>query len=225
MIRTVEFISFHETGAIMSLSRIFIISLFLFSSIAMTACTAPGVIAGSGAAVGIAAAKEGGIRNSIRDQAIELEISDLWFKKDLDMFSRLNITVYDGRVMLTGVVKNADDRVEAVRLAWKAEHVTQVINEIQIREEGRGWSAFAKDGWIKAQLRSKITFDKKIQSINYSIEVVEGVVYLIGVGQDQAEVDLVIDHARNIAHVTQVVSYVRLRGDIPPNLQTNTDTE
>ena len=135
------------------------------------------------------------------------------------MFSKLNLTVQDGHVLITGIVDNPDMRVEAVRLAWQADGVSRVINEIQIKEE-RSWATFARDNWITTQLRGKITFDKNIQSINYSIDTVEGVVYLMGVGQDQAEIDRVIDHARNIAYVTQVVSYVRVRGDTPENIQT-----
>ena len=95
-----------------------------------------------------------------------------------------------------------------------------MINEIQVRDEPRSWTQYGRDTWITTQLRGYITFDKHIQSINYSIDTVNGVVYLMGVGQDQAEIDRVIDHARNTAYVTQVISYVRLRGETPPNLQT-----
>lgn len=196
----------------------------LLSASALSGCTAAGVAAGTGATVGIAAAREGGVKNAVQDTTIRLNISDLWFKYDLQTFSRLNLIVEDGRVLITGVVDDADDRVEAVRLAWQVNGVTQVINEIQIKEQGRSLMTYAKDNWITTQLRAKITMDKLISSINYSIDTIEGVVYLIGVGQDQPEVDRVIDHARNIAGVTQVVNYVRLRGETPPNLRTPTDT-
>lgn len=199
-----------------------LVALLLCAS-SLSACTAVGVAAGTGATVGIAATKEGGVKNAMKDTTIKLQISDYWFKYDLEMFSRLNLTVEDGRVLLTGVVKEADDRVEAVRLAWQADGVTQVINEIQIKNQGRSLVTYAQDNWITTQLRTKITLDKLVGSINYSIDTIEGVIYLIGVGQDQAEVDRVIDHARNIAGVTQVVNYVRLRGENPPNLRTPTN--
>ncbi len=187
---------------------------------ALQGCSPVGAAIGGGAILGTAAAQEGGLKNVARDTAIRLEISDLWFKKDLQIFSRLSLTVQDGRVLITGIVDNPDHRVEAVRLAWKAAGVTQVINEIQVRDEPRSWAQYARDTWITTQLRGYLTFDKYIQSINYSIDTVNGVVYLMGVGQDQAEIDRVVDHARNTAYVTQVISYVRLRGETPPNLQT-----
>lgn len=189
-------------------------------AVALQGCTATGFAVGAGAATGVAATQEGGLRNAAKDASIRLEISDLWFKKDLKMFSRLNLTVQDGRVLITGIVANPDHRVEAVRLAWQAEYVNQVINEIQVQNEPRSWTSYARDNWITTQLRAKITFDEYVQSINYSIDTVQGVVYLMGVGQDQAEINRVIDHARNIAYVTQVVSYVRLRGENTDNLKT-----
>jgi osmotically-inducible protein OsmY len=42
--------------------------------------------------------------------------------------------------------------------------------------------------------------------------VENGVVYLMGIAQDRAELDRVVDHARNIGLVTKVVSYVRIKG-------------
>ena len=52
----------------------------------------------------------------------------------MNTFTKLNLTVNQGRVLITGIVQNPDDRVEAVRLAWQVEGVTQVINEIRVAE-------------------------------------------------------------------------------------------
>ena len=50
-----------------------------------------------------------------------------------------------------------------------------------------------------------------MRSINYNVDCVGGTIYLIGVAQDQAELERVIDHARDISYVRRVVSYVRLK--------------
>ncbi len=52
--------------------------------------------------------------------------------------------------------------------------------------------------------------------MNYSIETVNGVVYLIGVAQSQEELDRVINHARQISYVRRIVSHVRIKGAPPP---------
>jgi osmotically-inducible protein OsmY len=56
-----------------------------------------------------------------------------------------------------------------------------------------------------------MTFDKKILAINYSIETVNGIVYLIGIAQNQEELDRVIAHARAIDYVRQIKSHVRVK--------------
>ena len=177
----------------------------------LSACTPAGFATGAGAATGIAAAREGGIKSSIRDARINADISDRWFKYDLETFSKLNITVNQGRVLLTGVVQDPEDRVEAVRLAWQVEGVDQVINEIRIANS-EGFSGYIKDTWISARLRTAMTFDKKVQSINYSIDTVQGVVYLMGVAHKEEELEQVKSLARSIPNVRQVVSYVKMAG-------------
>ncbi len=178
-----------------------------------------GLAVGAGAAVGVAAAKEGGIRNSVSDTAIKLQITDLWLKHDASLFRRLSTTVNEGRVLITGTVPTPDARVDAIRLAWQADGVREVINEINV-DKSSGISGYATDAWITGQLKSKLLLDKYIQSINYTVETVNGTVYLMGVAQDQKELDRVINHARTVGRVRNVVSYVRLRGEVPPALQT-----
>ena len=87
-----------------------------------------------------------------------------------------------------------------------------MINEIEVTDEG-GIGAYARDTAIVTELRSKLLFGKDIQSVNYSIESVNGVVYILGVAQDQAELDKAIDIARNVRYVRRVVSHVLMKDD------------
>lgn len=186
-----------------------------FGGVTLSGC-AP-IALGAGAVTGVAAAKEGGITQSTRDAQIELAISDMWFKYDLNTFSKLSLTVEQGRVLITGVVQDPKDRVEAVRLAWQAPHVKQVINEIRVADS-EGIKGYVRDSWITAQLRTAILLDKNIQSINYSIDTVQGTVYLMGVAQNKDELNTVIEHARTTKYVQQVVSYVKMLGEPIENL-------
>lgn len=179
------------------------------STLLLSGCV--GAAVGAGAALGVSAAKEGGLQTSIKDEAIRIKISDLWFKRSTEIFGKLNLTVNQGRVLVTGVVQNPEDRVEAIRLAWQPKGVKQVINEIRVGNSS-SFGSFAQDTWIAGQLRTRLTFEKYVQSINYSIEVVQGTVYLMGVAQDQQELDRTIGIARRIKGVKEVISYVKLAG-------------
>ena len=194
-----------------------LVSLCALLAPALSGCEPISIAAGAGATVGVAAAQEGGIKGATTDAAIRVKITDLWLKHSFDLYRRLSMTVKEGRVLITGTVPNPDLRVDAVRLAWQADGVKQVINEITIDKDS-GIGTFVNDSWITSQIKTYMTFDKYIQSINYSVETVNGTVYVMGIAQDQKELDRVLDYARNTKYVKNVVNYARLRGEVPPGL-------
>lgn len=193
-------------------SKFFYSLAILMSMALLSGCTGLGLATSAGAVGGIAAAREGGLKQSVTDARISLEINDLWFKYDTQAFLKLNLTVEQGRALVTGVVQNPDHRVEAIRLAWQPKGVVQVINEVRV-DKSEGITGFARDSWITGNLRTKLIFDRDVQSINYTIDTVQSTVYLMGIAQDTAELNKVISHARNTGYVKDVISYVKLAGD------------
>lgn len=189
-----------------------LILLSVSSVMVMAACTPLGMATGAAAGVGTAASKEGGIGGAFTDAGIKAKINDAWLQYDIDTFSKLSTTVNQGRVLLTGVVQNPEDRVEAVRLVWQVEGVKQVMNEIRVADS-EGAPGFVRDTWITTRLRTALTFEKNVQSLNYSIDTVQGVVYLMGVAMNQQELDKVLQIARTIPNVKQVVNYVKMVGE------------
>ncbi|HEY8189061.1 MAG TPA: BON domain-containing protein [Micavibrio sp.] len=188
-----------------------VLGFAVIAALAGSGCTPIGLAAGAGATLGVAAAKEGGISSAANDLRIKTVISEKWLSYKVGTFAKLNLTVDQGRVLITGNVQNPDDRVEAVRLAWQVDGVKQVINEIRV-SKSEGVQGFVKDGWITTRLRTAMTFDRDVQSINYSIDTVDGIVYLMGVSRSQAELDRVIALARTIPNVKQVITYTKPLG-------------
>jgi osmotically-inducible protein OsmY len=173
-----------------------------------------GAAVGAGAAVGGAAMQDRGVRGAVTDNGIALEINHYWFQErsNAEIFSSISTQIYEGRVLLTGAVANPDTRAEAVRLAWKASGIREIINEIEVTDAG-GVKAYAKDVWAANELRSRLLFAKGVNSANYTVEVVNGTVYILGVFADQAELDRVLGVARNLANVRRVVSHAIARDD------------
>lgn len=157
----------------------------------------------------VASTEERGLGGAVNDAQIQAEINHLWLQSNIELLEDLDITVDQGRVLLTGKSKNAEQRLEAVRLAWQATGVREVINEIEITDKS-SIKDDARDTWISTQLRSRMLFDKNIASRNYTIDTVNGVVYLMGTARDQAELDRALGHAKAIAYVQRVVSYVKV---------------
>ena len=169
-----------------------------------------GAVIGAGATVGTAAMEERGIAGVTDDAALRIRLNGLFSGKDERLWRKVGLQVYMGRVLLTGAVETEDMRAEAVRLAWSAEGVKEVINEMQIAQSG-GATGFARDTWITTQLKSALLFDKDVSSINYSVESVGGTVYLIGLAQDRAELNRVMNHVRGMSYVKKVVNYVQIK--------------
>ena len=126
------------------------------------------------------------------------------------MATHMSIEVYESRALLTGYARTEQERADAVGLAWKADGVEDVMNEILIGESG-GLGELARDTAITGELKSRLTFDGDVLAVNYAIETVSGVVFLLGIAQDQVELDRVIAQARNVSYVKRVVSYVRVK--------------
>ena len=183
----------------------------LLSLLALTACAAPGIVAGA-ATAGLAVAQERSIGTVIDDTAIELQIQHYLLQASDGLFIRVGIEVHEGRVLLTGVVPTPDDRVEAVRQAWQAKGVLEVINEVQVSDRA-GIVDYLRDVKITSQLRFQMLRDRDISDVNYTVETVNGIVYLMGIAGSRPELDKVTTHARNIAGVQKVISHVRLSGD------------
>lgn len=198
-------------------NRLFLLSFVVSSLFLLSGCA--GLIAGGAAAVGVASVKEGGLRGSANDLRIQTEINDLWLREDFDIFTKLDLTVNQGRVLITGIVQNPEHRVDAVRLAWKVNGVKQVINEIKVADS-TGVTGFLSDAWISARIRSGITIDKDVQNLNYTIDTVDGVVYLMGAAQSREELHRVVERARTTNGVERVVSYVKIVGeDVPTSTE------
>ncbi len=183
-----------------------------FAAVVLGGCA--GAAVGGAAIVGVTVAEERSVGDAIDDTVILASVNHQLFQADIELFRAVGVEVVEGRVLLTGNVAMPDDRVEAVRLAWQVEGVNEVINEIQVTDRG-GIVDYGRDTWISAQLRTKLLLDKEIRAINYNVETVNGVVYMIGIAQDQAELERATNHARTIPNVAKVISHVRLKGAPP----------
>ncbi|MBM3469038.1 MAG: BON domain-containing protein [Alphaproteobacteria bacterium] len=180
-------------------------------AISLSACV-PTVI-GGGAAVGVAATKEKGVTGAWTDTKLSTAIKLALYKKDPELHRVINVNVQNGEVMLTGAVPNEQMHIDAVKIAWEQEGVKRVIDNIG-RAGGASIGTYTKDTWITTQLKSTLMFDSEIKSRNYSIKTVSGQVYLMGIAQDETELEKVINYARNTDGVTKVISYVRMKDEV-----------
>lgn len=172
------------------------------------------VFLGSCAAINVTSSslKEKGIKEAMSDGMIDAAVNKELINHDINMFLNVEIEVVEGRVLLTGSVKKAKYRMDAIKLAWKVLGVREVINEIEVTNKG-GIIRYLNDVKIKTQIRYKIIADKKIRSINYNFESVNGTLYVIGIAQNKKELKRVVNHSNDIKGVIKVVSHVMMKDD------------
>jgi osmotically-inducible protein OsmY len=181
--------------------------LFFILLATLSGCVS--MVVGSAASIGVAGMEERPLKVYAEDIAITAKIRYNLIEASEKFITSVGVAVYEGKALITGVVENEEIRAQALKLIWKTDGVKDVYNELQVGDIRI--RNMMKDGWVTAQLQSKITFDKDVLAINYSIETVSGTVYLIGIAKSQWEVDRVIAHARSLGYVKRVISHVRIK--------------
>ena len=171
------------------------------------------VLLAGGTETAVVAAQERSAGNAVDDAAILLKIKNAYAQKDFDdLLANVEIKVVEGRVLLTGNVEKPDSQIDAVKLAWQVNGVKEVMNEVQVSDKA-GFTNYMQDVWISTQVRTRLLLEKNVHSINYSVITVNQVVYLMGIAQDQDELDRATNVASTTDYVQRVVSYVRLKDD------------
>lgn len=169
------------------------------------------LVIGAGAATGAAVAQERSVGTNLDDKTIRINIEGLLLKEGGAMAKNVGVEVQERRVLLTGAVRTPDDRVKATMIAWRSAGVAEVINEIQVADKS-SLSSLAADSWITTKLRARILADTKVNDLNFTVETVNRIVYLIGLAASQNEMDRVTGYARNISGVEKVVNYAVVKG-------------
>ena len=170
------------------------------------------VIVGAATTTGLAVVEERTVENAVKDLSIQAELNHLFFQDDLALYNDVSLSVVEGRVLLKGSVPTHEDRIRAGSVARQATRVQEVINEVQVTGGG-GILDYAKDRWISILLDSKLLLDLDILSVNYDVSTVNGAVYLLGIAQDEDELEQVKAHARSVDGVKRVVSHVIMKDD------------
>ena len=125
----------------------------------------------------------------------------------------IGIKVIDGRFFLTGKVDNPEEKLQITKMAWETKGTRSVRNDIKIKEKFN-FKASAKDLLITSQLRTAIIFKKKIKSANYSSDTYKKKIYVYGIATTEDERREVINEAKQILDVEDVIASILLIEDL-----------
>ena len=173
-------------------------------------CSPTGTVLGAGARTGLALAEDRPVEEIWGDSLLKVTINKKLLETSFsETFWSLNTTIFEGRVLITGNVKNTTLRDQVSQIVWGVKGVREVLNEIEIQETNNV-TQIARDKFIQTSLQARMLGDKIVSDINYKMIAHNNVLYIIGVAQSQAELEKVVAHARAIRYVKRFVNYIWL---------------
>lgn len=188
--------------------------LTIFMILFVTSCV-PAVVGGV-ASGGKILSQDRTVGEAVSDGTIWTKIRAGFIGNNLDsLVGSVNVTVSEGRVLLTGHVKDDDTLIKIIRVCWDQDGVNEVINELRVDDrKDKNFSEYAKDSWITTRIKAKLLITRHIKSVNYTVETIKQVVYIMGIARTQEELDTVTDTAATVSGVEKVVSYVKIIGSL-----------
>lgn len=195
----------------MSKKKIYLIIIFLCVPYLFSACAQ--VLTGTAAKVITVTKEDRTIGEFVDDALIKTVIKNTYFDQSGNLFFNVDVEVSQGRVLLTGTVENMDLKIEATRIAWGVEDVKTVINELQISNSDNIFN-FADDLVISTKVSGRLILEEEVNSLNYNIETVNKVVYIIGIANSDDEQKKVIDIASDVYGVEGVIDYITLKAPL-----------
>ena len=149
----------------------------------------------------------------IDDSIMHKNLSTRMILKEKSYLLSVNTKVLDGRIFLTGKVDNLEEKLQITKLAWETPGVRSVKNDIRAREKFN-FKQSAKDLLITSQLRTAIIFNKDISATNYQIDTYKKKIYIYGIALTSEERKKVINEAKEILDVEDVIASILLVEDL-----------
>jgi osmotically-inducible protein OsmY len=149
------------------------------------------------------------VGTQIDDSIMQKNLSARIILLDKKYLLSVKSKVLDGRIFLTGKVENPEDKLKLTKMAWETEGVRSVRNDIKVKEDFN-FKQSAKDLLITSQLRTALIIDKQIKSTNYQIDTYKKKIYIYGIAMTSDEKEKVIDEAKQILDVKDVIASILL---------------
>tara|TARA_B100001750_G_C15263712_1_gene473969 strand:- start:37 stop:630 length:594 start_codon:yes stop_codon:yes gene_type:complete len=183
------------------------IILFLFNS-----CIGTGSKGVFGTGVSIALDPRS-IGTQIDDSIMQKNLASRLAVRDKAYILSIKIKVLDGRIFLTGKVDDPEEKLQITKVAWETAGVRSVKNDVKIKEKFN-FKQSAKDLLITSQLRTALILNKKIKATNYNIDTYKKKVFIYGIALTGEEREEVINEAKEILDVKNVIASIFLVEDL-----------
>ena len=188
------------------ITGLFLMILFSF----IYSCSPSGILASSGGTAMVVAEGDRSLGTVVDDATIKVNISAKFLDAGNNLFININTTVLEGRVLLTGLVNNQEERIEAIRLVWEVEGITEIINEIEIGNR-ESIKDYANDLWINTQAKGLAAKTIGLRSVGYNFETIKGKIYVAGITSRPNQLEELVNALKTIKGVKEIINYVIIK--------------
>ena len=185
--------------------------LFLIVILNLQSCAAP-IIGGVSAIAFSSSAQEKGLGTSISDKVIFVKLRNAIFDWDPSVSENVSLSVNNGSILVTGKVKDIDTKFQLTKIIWEINGVKEVNNKVQISDTNN-LKNIAKDLASLGEIKARLMASTKINSLNFSIDVVNNIAYISGVASSEEEISIVTQIAQEAKFIQEVQNFVKLNKD------------
>ena len=153
------------------------------------------------------------IGTQIDDSIMQKNLRAKLILMDSGYLLKVKTKVLDGRIFITGKVDTVEEKLKITKLGWEIKGARSVKNDLKIKEKF-SFRQTAKDVLITSQLRTAIIANKKIKSANYDIDTYKKIIYVYGIAQNEEERAEVINEAKKVIDVEDVITSIFLVEDL-----------
>ena len=122
----------------------------------------------------------------------------------------------DGRILLKGNVDTIQEKIQMTKIAWETDGVRSVENIIKVDDQS-SWKDKAKDLLITSQFKVAIVANNNIKSNNFNFTTINKNLYIFGIARNEQERKIVINEAKSVQGVSDVIPSIFLKDDLSNN--------
>ena len=122
----------------------------------------------------------------------------------------------DGRILLKGNVDTIKEKIQMTKIAWETDGVRSVENIIKVDDQS-SWKDKAKDLLITSQFKVAIVANNNIKSNNFNFTTINKNLYIFGIARNEQERKIVINEAKSVQGVSNVIPSIFLKDDLSNN--------
>ena len=185
--------------------------LLIIITLNLQSCAAP-IIGGVGAIAFSSSAQEKGLGTSINDKVVYVKLRNAIYDWNPSVSENISLSVDNGSVLVTGKLKKIDTKVKLTKIIWETSGVKEVNNKVQISETNN-FKNIAKDLASLGEIKARLMASKKLNSLNFSIDVVNNIAYISGIASSEEEVSIVTQIAQEARFIKEVQNFVKVNKD------------